>query len=171
MFTNSVRLIVVGAALLAAVVTFATSPISGGMFIGGAVLLSVGYVRHGTVWLAFRAQQNGHTDRAKSLLDQIADPNRLSPQNRAYYHLLRGVHAMDVADYVAADSLLARADPARLRTDNDRSMAAALRAAVASRLGDRERASRYLRTAKRYPRKAEITALVERIEGEIAGVP
>lgn len=134
----------------------------------GGLLLLIGYVRHGTVWLAFRAQKDGRTGRSKNLLDQVAHPNRLSAQNRAYYYLLRGIHAIEVEDYFAADTYFAHVNLAKLRTDKDRSMVSAFRAAAAIGVGDRERAITYLVTAKQYPRRAEITALVEKIEGELA---
>lgn len=171
MFTNVSRFMLAVAALIAAVATYDDRPLIAGMFVAGGLLLSIGYVRHATVWLAFRAQKQGRTDGAKKLLEQVANPSRLSPQSRAYYYLLRAIHAIEAGEYAAADMSLANTSVAELRTDNDRSMAVALRAAAAMGVGDRERAITYLMTAKQYPRRAEITALLEKIEAELAGAP
>lgn len=122
--TNTIRWVLVTVAVVAAVATYAESPTRAGVFILGAALLSIGYFRHGTVWLAFQAQRKGGTERA------------------------------NVAD---------------LRTDNDRSMATTLCAVAALSLGDRERAQRHVLAAKKYPRRQEITTLLQKVEQDIAG--
>ncbi|HKO57110.1 MAG TPA: hypothetical protein VJ276_14630 [Thermoanaerobaculia bacterium] len=170
-FTNTIRLALVGAAIIGGLATYSTSPTRAGLFIGGAVLLIVGYLRQGTVWLAFRAQRQGRTSRSKKLLEQIANPDRLSRQNRAYYYFLRGIHTIEAAEYAAADALLEHAPVGDLRTDNDRSMATALRAAAALALGDRDRAKIHLLTAREYPRRPEVTALLDEIEGDLGSAP
>jgi hypothetical protein len=168
MYPKNVRWFLVAVAAALGVLAIPERPTQAAMFLLGAALLAVGHFRYGTVWLAFRAQQHGNTERAKQLLRQIAVPDRLTPQNQAYYHLLVGMHALEAGSHKDSYAALARVDLRRLRSDNDRSLTEALLAAASLNLGERERTKLHLGQARAYAHRSAIGALIDSIDADIA---
>jgi hypothetical protein len=83
------------AAVVMALFSVPERPAHAALWFLGAASLGLGYFRHGTVWLAFRAQRRGNTERAKRLLQEIVYFNWLSSQSQVYYQFLVGIHALD----------------------------------------------------------------------------
>jgi hypothetical protein len=141
----------------------------GAIWLAAAVLLVYGYVRHGTVWLAFRALRAGNSKRAEALLDQIAFPDWLQSQHRAYYEFFRGTLAAARDDWEAARGHLATALKHKLRTDNDRSMVECVFAAALLCTGDRPGAREHLELARSYDHKPEVDVEIRKVEEMLDG--
>lgn len=133
-----------------------------------AGLLAWGYFRHGTVWLAFRAARRGDFDRSGRLIAKVREPERLTDQNRAYYHWIRGMLALERGDLAPAREHLETAGRGKLRTANDRSIVACQTAEVCARLGDRAAAQVYLTNARAQPHKPQVDELIAKVERIVA---
>ena len=166
MFTRNIRWVLVAVAVVSGLFALPERPAYATACFLGAASLGLGYFRHGTIWLAFRAQRQGDTERARRLLREIARPHWLASQSQAYYQFLAGVHALEDGAHDAAYAALTRIDARKLRTDNDRSLRQALLAAASLRLGERERALSHLQQARSYPLSEQTSQIIEQLEGE-----
>lgn len=169
MFSRNVRWLLVAAAGALGIIVVRERPGYAALLLIAAALLAAGHYRHGTVWLAFQAQRRGKTERAQRLLREIADPERLTRRDRAYYHLLVGVQALESGAHEDAYAALTRVELPKLRTDNDRSLAEVMLAGAALSLEDRERATLHLERARGYPCRAEIRTVIDQMDAEISG--
>ena len=92
----------------------------GALLVVAALLLTYGYFRYGTIWLAYRAYRRSDIGRVDRLLDQIRFPGALRPRDRAYYEFLRGVTSRAHEDLVAAERHLRAAAGGVTRTNLER---------------------------------------------------
>jgi predicted Zn-dependent protease len=133
-----------------------------------ACSLAYGYFRYGTVWLAFRALRAGHAGRARALLDQVAFPDYLRSQDRAYYEMLRGLLAREKEEWATAREHLQRALEGDLRTANNRSMVECALAEALLNCGESTAAREHLELARRHDHKTEMAAAIREVEEMIA---
>lgn len=130
----------------------------------GAALLGYGYFRSGTVWRAFQALRAGRLQQAQALLDQVAYPDCLGAQQRAYYEWLRGVFACERKDSRTAVDHFQRALVFGLRTANDRSMVECALAEALLQGGDLAAAREHLALAKAHDHKPAVAAAIREVE-------
>lgn len=140
----------------------------GWVFLLPAPLLIYGYVRYGTVTLAFQAYHQRNWPRLERLLRQTRWPERLRAQDRAYYEFLCGAAAQARGDTATAHTYFAAVEPELLRTDNIRSILECHRAEVALACGDGSAARQHLDSARRYPHRAEVAAAIQALESALA---
>lgn len=134
----------------------------------GALGLAVGWVRSGTVWLAWQAATQGQSERARRLLRQIPRPAWLAPENRAYHAAVEAFVAIedDRLDD-AADRL--RASLAQgFRTDNVEATVLGMLASVEAARGEVGAAREALAAAEakgvREGTRAMLAAVREQLE-------
>ena len=144
---------------------FATgSRFVGACFLAAAALLIYGYFRYGTVWLAYRALRTGRPERARTLLDQIAFPDRLRSSDRAYYEMLRGMLAGEREEWATARDHFQRALEHDLRTSNDRCIVECALAEALLGCGETVAAGEHLELARTHRHKPELTVGIRKLE-------
>jgi hypothetical protein len=122
-FSTRLRFVLVAAMLALAAYAARVGSLDAVLFASGALLLAVGYVRSGTVWLAFMRLTRGERDEAARLLDEVRWPARLAPGQRSYYELMRGAFAFDAGRFTDAIGHLEAARALPLRTEHVKAMA------------------------------------------------
>jgi outer membrane PBP1 activator LpoA protein len=140
----------------------------GALYLIGAALLTWGYFRYGTVWLAWQALRRGNMKRAGHLLEEVRHPAALSPIQRAYHDWAAGYLALSARDYPRAGQHLEAVETGRLRTSNDRSILSCHRAQAAAGQGDAEAARSELARARSSPHKPGVDMLIESIERDLS---
>lgn len=95
-------------------------------FLGLTAILTYGYFKYGTVWLAFRAVAGGNVKRAAALLSQVQRPESLGGPERAYFELASGFVCAARSQNDEAEQHLRLALAGPLRTENDRALAEAV---------------------------------------------
>jgi hypothetical protein len=136
----------------------------GAVWVGVAGLLSYGYVRYGTVWIAARAMRAGNSKRSETLLNQILSPAWLRSQDRAYYEFFRGVLATEREDWEASRDHFPTALRHNLRTSNDRAMVECALAEALLRAGDPAAARNQLEAARSHDHKPEVDLAIREVE-------
>jgi len=134
-----------------------------------ALVLLWDYLRHSSVWSAFRAFQRRDIARVRQLLTLVRWPNLLSRPAHAYYHWLQGV--VDAADgrLKAAQVHLLVAATGDLRSSNDRSLVQCLLAEVLLQEGNADAAREHLRLATALEHDDRVAELVRGLEARING--
>ena len=164
MFSSPTRVVLAVAALAYGLWLVAAQEYRGLVLVLVAILLIVGYFRYGTVWLACRALRKGDSSRADRLLSEIRYPEKLSPQNLAYYNLVKGAIAAERGDLNSATQLLDASQRGALRTSNDRSLVSCYLAHLALKRGDRVGAQRHLEQARSQKHRPSVEALINNVQ-------
>jgi hypothetical protein len=136
----------------------------GAALIIAVALLAYGYVRYGTVWIAFRALRAGKSKRAETLLDQVLCPDWLRSQDRAYYEFLRGILATEREDWGTARDHFLTALRHNLRTSNNRAMVECALAETLLSAGDPDAAREHLDMARSHDHKPEVELAIRKVE-------
>lgn len=141
--------------------------IDGTIVLGAGVLLTWGYFRSGSLWLALAAYRTGNVERMRDHVRRVRWPRLLSPRWRSYYHWLQGV-ALAVEGRIppARDHLL-QARRWRFRTENDRSIMECQLADMAIRCGEPAQAWGHLRHARGLRHHPVVDALIAHVERRI----
>lgn len=162
MYSNLVRITLIAVGVLAGAAFIARGLVGGWLFLLMAVLLVVGWWRTGRVGQAWRAYVKGDLPGVERHLDAIRTPERLGPQQEAYYHFLRGVLARSRNELAAARERYQRA-LSGLRTARDRAFAEAHLAEVALASGDHSTARDHLARAEANPTSRGVARLVQEL--------
>jgi hypothetical protein len=171
MFSPPVRLLLATLALAFGVWGLMRGEPVGWALMGAAVLLVVGYFRHGTVYAAFRASAAGDQERARNLLAGTRYPHLLGAQDRAYYHWIRGGIAAHDGNAEHARAELVTAAGGALRTDNDRCIVHYQLGEVALAIGNREAAREYLRQAREFRHRPQADELLDSLDERLRTPP
>ena len=163
MFAPHVRAGLIIVALALGVWQLLQHRFEGSAFLFAALLLAWGYFRHGSVHAAFAAHRAGDEERARRLLEAVSDPARLSGQDRAYYHWLRGMLLARSGDVGEARDHLLLAASSALRTENDRALAHCQLAALAAQAEDTAAAKEHLQKARSLKHRPETRRLIEQV--------
>lgn len=168
-FTPAMRLTLALLALVAGGYLLQLGTSAAALVFSTAVLLLWNYVRHSSVWSAFRAFQRRDIARVRMLLGYVRWPHLLSKPSLAYYHWLQGV--VDAADgrLKAAQVHLLVAAAGDLRSPNDRCLVQCLLAEVLLQQGDREAAREHLRFAEALAEHDELKPLLRSLETRVKG--
>ncbi len=140
-------------------------------YLAASIVLAVGYLRSGTVALAFQALRSGSLPQARRLLAQTRFPNWLSAQSRAYREWMLGIFALDEKRWTNARDHLQSAVEHGLRTPNDRSLAEGYLALALFHCGDVPAAHQRLTSAKEGMAKPEGFEVLEQIEHAMSAGP
>jgi len=126
MFTPRVRLALAIISFLLGCYRIVTGDYLGLVLLAASAFITYGYFKYGTVWLAFRAVARGQMDHAAKLLQQVARPEALRAEDRAYYELASALVCASRAQNERAERHLQSALAHPLRTENDRGLAEAV---------------------------------------------
>ena len=167
MFTPLVRLLLIGLNTAVGILALPRYPMLAAGLCLSSALFVLGYFRHGTVWLAFRAIRKGQVDRADSLIRRTHNPSWLDARQRTYYELLKGALAGERGDLEAAETHLRAALAGKLRTGNDIGVAKLTLAEVLLHRGDRDSAKALLEEVQAEPADSGLQAHSNRVEEQI----
>ena len=120
--------------------------------------------------MAARAARKGDFARVERLLAEIRAPERLSAQQRAYYHYYRGLLCAERNDSEGARQHFRAAATGGLRTPSDRSLVQVQLAALALDVGDRSSARGHLDLARSQSHKPEVAQAIANLEEKLAAV-
>ncbi len=167
MFSTSVRIALIVAALGLGLVEVSTGNSIGYCLIAAAALLAYGHFRYGPVWLAFRALKAGDADRAARLLSQVKRPSWLSSPQRAYFEFASGALAAARGADADAEQHLRAALAHELRTDNDRCAVEVDLARLLAKRGDRVAALEVLAAASARAPRPELAEQVRQVRASL----
>ena len=89
-----------------------------------ALILWITHFLFGNVWAAFGKLKKGKLDDAERLIEQIKRPQYLAKGHRAYYHLVKGMIALQRKAFEEAEAQLTDALAIGLRSGNDNALTA-----------------------------------------------
>ncbi len=89
-----------------------------------AIIILVSHFLFGSVWAAFAMLRKGKIPEAELLIDQIKRPQYLMKQNKAYYHFVKGMIALQKEDLEPGKNQLKQALDIGLKTSNDNALTA-----------------------------------------------
>lgn len=167
MFSTSVRLALIVAALGLGLVEVSSGHAIGYCLIAAAALLAYGHFRYGPVWLAFRALRAGDAERAARLLSQVKRPSWLSSPQRAYFEFASGALAAARGADADAEQHLRAALAHELRTDHDRCAVEVDLARLLAKRGDRVAALEVLAAASARAPRPELAEQVRQVRASL----
>ena len=133
----------------------------------GALALTWGYFRVGTVWLALAAYRVGNVELMCLHVRRVRWPRLLSPRYRGYYHWLQGVGLAIEGRIAPARDHLLQARRWRFRTENDRSIMECQLADMAIRCGEPAQAWGHLGHARTLRHHPTVDTLIASVEARI----
>lgn len=169
MFPPRVRLVILAVVAALGAAEAARGRGAGWVLLVGAALLGYGAVRHGTVWIAFRAYRRGDLDAMERHLRGVWKPQWLRPEDRAYHDLLAGVAAHRRGDAALARRHFAAALAGPLPTTNIRAVAHYHAAGASLDDGDPAAARDHLASARELPHAAALDAPLAAVEERLPG--
>jgi len=140
----------------------------GWIFTSAAVLLIWGYLRYGTIHVAFQAHLRGEDAAVERYLAQTRFPGFLRPSDRSYFDFLSGIVAVQKGEHTRAREHFDRAVLGPLRTDNMRSVIFCHLAAIAIAEDDPKLAAAHLEKAKSTPHRSETDEMIAKLEKSLA---
>ena len=169
MYSPVIRTLVAILGVLAGLVSLALGRyLFGAAYLLGALFLMRGLwpnIRTGWAVSAFR---NGDVDRARKHLRHVRAPEKLGETQRAYFHWMSAVAALDAGNPEAARAAFLLVDDAFLRSDNDRSIMLVQRAQLESAAGDAETARILAEQARALASEAAVLAVIDQLERDLA---
>jgi ATP/maltotriose-dependent transcriptional regulator MalT len=167
MYGTLVRVTLIAFGLVAGVAFVQRGLLAGWLFLLMALLLVIGWWRNGRLGPAWRAYVKGDLAEVERRLERIARPDRLGPQQLAYYHFLRGVLARSRSQLAEACAEFERALQG-LRTPRDRAFTEAHLAEVALVEGDLPTARAYLDRAGSTRTSKGVSQLLQALHQRLA---
>lgn len=168
MLTKKARLWVIAIAVILLLWTLYVQVYEISAIIGlGIGLLIWGYFREGTVVMAAREFHEKNYDRAEELLQEIADPDRLSRHRRGFYEFIYGNLELHRKNYKEAEKHFQIASNFPLRNQNDKAIVLVHLANLNLRKKDPVRAEAYIEKAKALKITARVKNIIQNIEQEI----
>ncbi|MDF2775723.1 MAG: hypothetical protein K0S86_5224 [Geminicoccaceae bacterium] len=168
MYSPAARLVLTLASLVGAAWSFARGLPLAWLFLAAAALFALGYWRNAAVWRAWRAWQRGDLAAVAHHLRATPAPERLAPQQRAYYEWLKAEVLRDAGDAQGACVHFGRAVEGRLRTSADRALALSRLAEAAFMVGDIEGARGAIARARALDPPPFVQALLADLEHAMA---
>ncbi len=167
MFSPGVRILLIFAAFGMGGALLLQRETAGLFFIAAGAFLAWGYLRHGSVYAAFWAYRKGDIERARGLLSTIRNPDHLTRQDRAYYHLLQGLMLAQDGEIGAARAKLEAALEGPFRTQNDGSLAHYLLAEWSLLENDTASAREHLERARALRCRPEVGTLIRNLDEQL----
>jgi len=125
------------------------------------------HFKEGTVVLASEAFQKKEYDKARTLLQDIKNPEYLRKKRRNYYEFISGNLALQLLDDDAAERHFQLASRLPFRRPNDKAIILVHLANINLRKHDYERVRAYLAKASELEVSSRIAQIINRIENEI----
>lgn len=169
MFSNSIRLILIGVSILAAILMFySRNYYPGGLFVISALLFSYGYFRYGAVNKSFQLLQKGENQKAEKLIDSVKHPNLLAKQQRGFYYFTKAIIEQDKGNTDNAEDFYLKALEYGVKTTNNEAIINLHLAKIYLERDLKAKARERLQKAKKLSDKEliinEIEELIPRIE-------
>lgn len=140
--------------------------------IAGLAAVSIGllvwsHYKQGSVVLAAQAYHKKDYQKAEMLLQEIADPDRLSRNRRGYYEFMYGNIELQRDNLEAAEQHFQIASRFPLRNENDKGLILVQLANLSLRKHNFEKTRAYVEKAKTLKISARVKSIIQKIEQEI----
>ncbi len=128
------------------------------------------HFRHGSVLMASKHFKNNDFGKAKALLAEVTQPERLAKSRRGYYEFMQGNMALKEENYDKAEYHFQLASRFPVGGKNQKSYVLIHLANLALRKKDRERAEAYAKKAKELAETQRSKDIIAKIEKEISKI-
>lgn len=164
MFTPKTRLIILGVCLLLGAFSYYKGNPYGMIVIAMVLLINLyGFIRQGTVYLAFKQLRKGDHKEAEETLSLTKKVNWLSKTQKAYYHFVRGYIDMAKGNVEHAKEAFKTATDLKLRLQNDQALALANLATLYHRSKNKVSAREYLQRTEKLKVKKSTKKELDRL--------
>ena len=126
------------------------------------------HFRHSSVLMASKYFKNNDFVRAKLMLAEVPNPERLSRNRRGYYEFMQGNMALKEEDYEKAEYHFQLASRFPVGGKNQKGYVLIHLANLALRKKDKEKAEAYTKLAKELAESARSKDIIVKIEKEIS---
>lgn len=126
------------------------------------------HYRHGSVLMASKYFKNNEFARAKLMLAEVPNPERLSKSRRGYYEFMQGNIALKEEDWDKAEYHFQLASRFPVGGKTQKGYVLIHLANLALRKKDREKAEAYTKVAKELAETSRSKDIIAKIEKEIA---
>ncbi|MCX2575807.1 hypothetical protein [Pedobacter sandarakinus] len=126
------------------------------------------HIRHGSVLMASKYFKNNDFAKARLMLAEVPNPERLSKNRRGYYEFMQGNLALRDEDFDKAEYHFQLASRFPVGGKNEKSYVIIHLANLALRKKDRERAVAYVEKAKELALSSRSKEIITKIEKEIS---
>ncbi|MEH3113806.1 hypothetical protein [Pedobacter terrae] len=126
------------------------------------------HFRHGSVLMASKHFKNNDFRKAKALLAEVKEPERLAKSRRGYYEFMQGNIALKEENYDKAEYHFQLASRFPVGGKNEKSYVLIHLANLALRKKDRERAEAYTKKAKELAETQRSKDIIVKVEKEIS---
>ena len=125
------------------------------------------HFKHSSILLASKHFKNGDYERARRLLSEVPNADRLARNRRGYYEFMQGNIALKSEDYAAAETHFQIASRFPLGGKNDKAFVLIHLANLALRRKDKARSKAYVEKAKELAVTAKAQDIISKIEKEV----
>ena len=168
MFTPIIRILLIIAAIVIAVLNYSKGDyVNVAMLAFAVVLLIYGHYKYGTVYAAFQQLRKQNYKKAEKLLSKIKDPEKLRKSHKSYYHFTKGFIDLDKQELDASFSELSKALNIGLRTQNDTAIVLLNLGAIEFERKNYKKAKEYALQSKEFDVKPIVTTEIEKLLKQI----
>ena len=133
----------------------------------GVGFIVYGYMKYGTVYLAFRQLRSGKLADAEKTLNQIKDRNKLNEEHRAYFHFVWGYIHFARENHAKAIEEFEEALNRKIKTTHDQAMINCNLSSLYLKTGDKDKAIMKLDAAKKLKHKKMLDSDIEALEKQL----
>lgn len=149
MFTPKTRLLIILGCTILIVISLYQNKIYAAVAVLCFVCITLyGYIKQGTVYLAYKHLRKGEHEKAEEVLAQTRKINWLSKTQRAYYHFVDGFLLLAKGKLEDSKSAYEEAIKIGLRLSNDTAMTYANLASIHHRQKNKVKAREYIQKTK-----------------------
>lgn len=168
MFTPKMRLIILGGCLLLGTFSYFRGNPYGMIVIAMVLIINLyGFIRQGTVYLAFKQLRKGSHKEAEETLALTKKVSWLSKTQKAYYHFVGGYINMAKGNVEEAKEQFKTSTDLKLRLQNDQALAFANLASLYHRSKNKVTAREYLQRAEKLKVKKNTKIELEKLNAMI----
>lgn len=128
------------------------------------------HFKHSSILLASKYFKNNDFEKAKKLLAEVPNPDRLAKNRRGYYEFMLANIALKEEDFKAAEQHFQIASRFPLGGTNDKAFVMIHLANIALRNKDKERATAYVERAKELASTSRAQEIIQKIEKETSKI-
>jgi len=133
----------------------------------GVGFIVYGYLKFGTVYLAFRQLRSGKLDDAKKTLNQIKDKDKLNKEHLAYFHFVWGYIFFAEENHQKAIVEFEEALKGKIKTTHDQAMINVNLSSLYLKTGNKDKAVLKLAAAKELKYKKALDSDIEALEKQL----
>jgi len=169
MYNSLGRYILIGIFLLAALICIFYNQYELAAVAGFLIVFIIwSHFRHGSVLMASKYFKNNEFAKAKLMLSEVPNPERLSKSRRGYYEFMQGNLALKDEDYDKAEYHFQLASRFPVGGKTQKGYVLIHLANLALRKKDKEKAEAYTNLAKELSESARSKDIILKIEKEIS---